>query len=221
MHCVTVSTNVTLVDSVSSRSVEVEVSHVVRSIPDPRSLVSAAMLEPVVVESTEDEAALVSMGALDVFGESLDSAAVWAEYWSVMVALRGVDLSRAVHGAVLSGLPLKVGVRGGGRLVELASLHTSPSDLLDGAEDGECTLEVHPTKSFAGIFNGSVVFAFHSKVAPLGTLEVAIPLRIDWRAKVVEKPTNATVNATGFLGPFELQSVVFENDTLELSPTSV
>ncbi|KAL4151542.1 hypothetical protein PRNP1_008484 [Phytophthora ramorum] len=73
----TVSTNVTLVDSVSSRSVVVEVSHVVRSIPDPRSLVSAAMLEPVVVESTEDEAALVSMGTSDVFGESLGSAAVW------------------------------------------------------------------------------------------------------------------------------------------------
>jgi hypothetical protein len=47
---VMVSTNVTLLDSVSSRSVVVEVSQVVRSIPDPRLLVSAAMLRSIVLE---------------------------------------------------------------------------------------------------------------------------------------------------------------------------
>ncbi|KAI9990494.1 hypothetical protein PInf_021522 [Phytophthora infestans] len=56
--------NVTLVDAVSSQSVVVEVSHLVRSIPDPRSLVSTALLQPIVVENREDEPALVSMADL-------------------------------------------------------------------------------------------------------------------------------------------------------------
>jgi hypothetical protein len=77
---VTVSWNVTLLDSVSSRSVVVEVSQVVRSIPEPRLLVSAAMLRPIVLESGEDEAAVaVSVAELDVFGESLDRTAEWSE----------------------------------------------------------------------------------------------------------------------------------------------
>ncbi|EEY61849.1 uncharacterized protein PITG_13802 [Phytophthora infestans T30-4] len=63
-QAVTVWTNVTLVDAVSSQSVVVEVSHLVRSIPDPRSLVSTALLQPIVVENREDEPALVSMADL-------------------------------------------------------------------------------------------------------------------------------------------------------------
>ncbi|EGZ08088.1 hypothetical protein PHYSODRAFT_256014 [Phytophthora sojae] len=46
---VAVSTNVTLVDSVSSRAVVAEVWHVVRSILDPRSLVSSAVMSQLLV----------------------------------------------------------------------------------------------------------------------------------------------------------------------------
>jgi len=61
-------------------------------------LVSAAMLRPIVVESTEDETAAVSMAELDVFGESLDSAAEWSEYWSVDVQVHRCDLGSSMDG---------------------------------------------------------------------------------------------------------------------------
>ncbi|KAE9243760.1 hypothetical protein PF004_g5995, partial [Phytophthora fragariae] len=120
---VTVSTNVTLVDSVSSRAVVVEVWHVVRSIPDPRSLVSsAAVLQPVVVESREDEPALLSLGKLSVLGESLDSAAVWAEYWSVDVQVHGRDIGASVSGLTLDGESSEVQERAGGSVVGVSNV---------------------------------------------------------------------------------------------------
>ncbi|KAG3065647.1 hypothetical protein PC121_g11251, partial [Phytophthora cactorum] len=280
---VTVWTNVTLVDAVSSRSVVVEVSHMVRSMPDPRSLVSSALLQPIVVESREDEAALVSMvdldvfGAsldsaavwseywsvdveihgrdlgtsmsglvfdgkqadvqadpivvesredeaalvsmvdLDVFGASLDSAAVWSEYWSVRVVLRGVEWTASIIHAALSGVALKVAVRGGGRLVELVSREMTPCDLFvsDGDDDSTRALELHPQKGFAGKLSGTMVFTFYSKNAWMKTVEIARPLRVYWKANAVDEPA---ANATQVFGPFELQSVVFEYETVSISP---
>ncbi|KAE9036713.1 hypothetical protein PR001_g8697, partial [Phytophthora rubi] len=220
---VTVSTNVTLVDSVSSRAVVVEVWHVVRSIPDPRSLVSsAAMLQPVVVESREDEPALLSLGKLSVLGESLDSAAVWAEYWSVDVILRGVALSKSIKHVILWGVPFEVCVFGGGHIVEMKSRPMTPGELVVTKRENDSLnwLEVHPKHSFRGIFNGSVVIAFRSKVSSLEVVEVACPLRVAWTSEVIDVPTNDTVNVTQFLGPFKMESVVFENETLVVIPRS-
>ncbi|KAE9360054.1 hypothetical protein PF008_g1978 [Phytophthora fragariae] len=220
---VTVSTNVTLVDSVSSRAVVVEVWHVVRSIPDPRSLVSsAAMLQPVVVESREDEPALLSLGKLSVLGESLDSAAVWAEYWSVDVILRGVALSKSIKHVILWGVPFDVGVFGGGHIVEMKSRPMTPGELVVTKRENDSLnwLEVRPKHSFRGIFNGSVVIAFRSKVSSLEVVEVACPLRVAWTSEVIDVPTNDTVNVTQFLGPFKMESVVFENETLVVIPRS-
>ncbi|KAE9114020.1 hypothetical protein PF010_g9851, partial [Phytophthora fragariae] len=220
---VTVSTNVTLVDSVSSRAVVVEVWHVVRSIPDPRSLVSsAAVLQPVVVESREDEPALLSLGKLSVLGESLDSAAVWAEYWSVDVILRGVALSKSIKHVILWGVPFDVGVFGGGHIVEMKSRPMTPGELVVTKRENDSLnwLEVHPKHSFRGIFNGSVVIAFRSKVSSLEVVEVACPLRVAWTSEVIDVPTNDTVNVTQFLGPFKMESVVFENETLVVIPRS-
>ncbi|POM81631.1 Carbohydrate-binding protein [Phytophthora palmivora] len=68
---VTASTNVTLVDSMSLRSVVLQKSHVVRSIPDALSLVSSvAMLQSLVLESTEGEPALLSLGHANVLSKS-------------------------------------------------------------------------------------------------------------------------------------------------------
>ncbi|GMF30582.1 unnamed protein product [Phytophthora lilii] len=176
------------------------------------------MLRPVVVESTEDEAALVSLGDLDVFGESLDSAAVWSEYWSVLVGLRGVELSASIKGAALSGVPMKVAVRGGGHLVELTSGRLAPGDLfvVDVDEDGVPALEVIPRQSFASIFNGSLVLTFQSKVASMKTAEVTRPLRITWAATDVNEPTNGTANASQFFGPFSMQSTVLQNESVDV-----
>ncbi|KAG3037428.1 hypothetical protein PC119_g3630 [Phytophthora cactorum] len=217
---VTVWTNVTLVDAVSSRSIVVEVSHMVRSMPDPRSLVSSALLQPIVVESREDEAALVSMVDLDVFGASLDSAAVWSEYWSVRVVLRGVEWTASIIHAALSGVALKVAVRGGGRLVELVSREMTPCDLFvsDGDDDSTRALELHPQKGFAGKLSGTMVFTFYSKNAWMKTVEIARPLRVYWKANAVDEPA---ANATQVFGPFELQSVVFEYETVSISPRSL
>ncbi|EGZ06391.1 hypothetical protein PHYSODRAFT_531864, partial [Phytophthora sojae] len=111
---VTVSANATVVDSVSPRAVVVEVWCVVRCIPGSRSLVSSAvMLQPLVVESREDEPASLSLSALNVLMESLDQSAVWPEYWSVAVEVHGRDLGASVSGLALDGNSSEVEERGG------------------------------------------------------------------------------------------------------------
>ncbi|KAG3237801.1 hypothetical protein PI124_g17218, partial [Phytophthora idaei] len=179
-----------------------------------------ALLQPIVVESREDEAALVSMVDLDVFGASLDSAAVWSEYWSVRVVVRGVELTASIIHAALSGVALKVAVRGGGRLVELVSRKMTPCDLFvsDGDDDSTRALELHPQKAFAGNLSGTMVFTFYSKNARMKTVEIARPLRVYWKANAVDDPA---ANATQVFGPFELQSVVFEYETVSISPRSL
>uniref|UniRef100_H3H096 Uncharacterized protein n=1 Tax=Phytophthora ramorum TaxID=164328 RepID=H3H096_PHYRM len=202
---VTVSTNVTLVDSVSSRSVVVEVSHVVRSIPDPRSLVSAAMLEPVVVESTEDEAALVSMGALDVFGESLDSAAVWLEYWSVDVEVRGRDLGASVSGLVFDSKFAEVQERAGGTAANVSNVSAATLASNGSCDSSACVLEVLPVASFAGRFRGSLVLVFRDKRNAAQKVEVVRPLSISWRRGDLDVSV-------------ELHTMVFVNETVSMPP---
>ncbi|KAJ8516444.1 hypothetical protein ON010_g18447 [Phytophthora cinnamomi] len=70
---------------------------------------------------------------------------------------------------------------------------------------------------FAGIFNGTVVFAFHSKVISLEKVEVTRPVRLVWTPQDVSVPT---IHAIEFLGPFEVHSVVFANETLNLPTRS-
>ncbi|KAG3114463.1 hypothetical protein PI126_g24720, partial [Phytophthora idaei] len=160
---VTAWTNVTLVDAVSSRSVVVEVSHMVRSMPDPRSLVSSALLQPIVVESREDEAALVSMVDLDVFGASLDSAAVWSEYWSVDVEIHGRDLGTSMSGLVFDGKQADVQARAGGSVASVSdvALSTLASNGSGGSAAG--LLQVYPVASFSGVVRTSLVLVFRDK----------------------------------------------------------
>ncbi|EGZ29739.1 hypothetical protein PHYSODRAFT_323218 [Phytophthora sojae] len=147
---VTVSANVTVVDSVSPRAVVVEVWRVVRCIPGSRSLVSSAvMLQPLVVESREVEPAPLSLSALNVLMESLDQSAVWPEYWSVDVEVHGRDLGASVSGLALDGNSSEVEERGG-RVERVSGLPSGP------------------VASFAGVFRGSIVLVFgHMRTAAL------------------------------------------------------
>jgi hypothetical protein len=84
-------------------------------------LVSAAKLQAIVVESTEDEAAVVSMAKLDVFG-SLDSAAEWSEYWSVDVQVHGRDVGSSMSGLAFYGEYANVTKRSGGDMVGMLGM---------------------------------------------------------------------------------------------------
>ncbi|KAE8955481.1 hypothetical protein PR002_g31774, partial [Phytophthora rubi] len=205
---VTVSTNVTLVDSVSSRAVVVEVWHVVRSIPDPRSLVSsAAMLQPVVVESREDEPALLSLGKLSVLGESLDSAAVWAEYWSVDVQVHGRDIGASVSGLTLDGESSEVQERAGGSVVGVSNV-SAATLAWNASDDGSAAagvLQVVPVASFAGVFRGSLVLVFRDKRNAAQRVEVARPLSISWRRRDLDLSV-------------ELRTMVFANESVSMPP---
>ncbi|KAG2760667.1 hypothetical protein Pcac1_g27399 [Phytophthora cactorum] len=184
---VTVWTNVTLVDAVSSRSIVVEGRTLVRSMPDPRSLVSSALLQPIVVESREDEAALVSMVDLDVFGASLDSAAVWSEYWSVDVEIHGRDLGTSMSGLVFDGkqadVQADVQARAGGSVASVSdvALSTLASNGSDGSAAG--LLQVYPVASFSGVVRTSLVLVFRDKRNAAQRVEVVRPLAISWRRR--------------------------------------
>ncbi|KAI9982095.1 hypothetical protein PInf_007983 [Phytophthora infestans] len=202
---VTVRTNVTLVDAVSLRSVVVRVSHLVRSMPDPRSLVSTALLQPIVVESREDEAALVSMADLGALGTSLDSSAVWSEYWSVDVEVRGRDMDTSLSALVFDGVQADVRTRAGGRVsnVSNVALSTLASNGSDGSAAG--LLQVYPVASFSGVFRGSLVLVFREKRNAAQRVEVVRPLAISWRRRDLDLSV-------------ALRSMVFVNETVSLPP---
>ncbi|KAF1773509.1 SIAH-type domain [Phytophthora cactorum] len=96
----------------------------------------------------------------------------------------------------------------------------TPCDLFvsDGDDDRTRALELHPQKAFAGNLSGTMVFTFYSKNAWMKTVEIARPLRVYWKANAVDEPA---ANATQVFGPFELQSVVFEYETVSISPRSL
>ncbi|EEY52938.1 carbohydrate-binding protein, putative [Phytophthora infestans T30-4] len=202
---VTVRTNVTLVDAVSSQSVVVEISHLVRSIPDPRPLVSTALLQPIVVESREDEAALVSMADLGALGTSLDSSAVWSEYWSVDVEVRGRDTDTSLSALVFDGVQADVRTRAGGSVsnVSNVALSTLASNGSDGSAAG--LLQVYPVASFSGVFRGSLVLVFREKRNAAQRVEVVCPLAISWRRRDLDLSV-------------ALRSMVFVNETVSLPP---
>ncbi|KAI9982093.1 hypothetical protein PInf_007981 [Phytophthora infestans] len=202
---VTVRTNVTLVDAVSSQSVVVEISHLVRSMPDPRSLVSTALLQPIVVESREDEAALVSMADLGALGTSLDSSAVWSEYWSVDVEVRGRDMDTSLSALVFDGVQADVRTRAGGSVsnVSNVALSTLASNGSDGSAAG--LLQVYPVASFSGVFRGSLVLVFREKRNAAQRVEVVRPLAISWRRRDLDLSV-------------ALRSMVFVNETVSLPP---
>ncbi|EGZ15259.1 hypothetical protein PHYSODRAFT_333526 [Phytophthora sojae] len=206
---VTVSTNVTLVDSVSSRAVVVEVWYVVRSIPDPRSLVSSAVMsQRLVVESREDEPALLSLSVLNVLSESLDSAAVWSEYWSADVEVHGRDLGASVSGLALDGDSSEVEERAGGSVVGVSNVSAATLAWNASSDDGSAAagvLQVVPVASFAGVFRGSVVLVFRDKRSAAQKVEVARPLSISWRRRDLDLSV-------------ELRTMVFANESVSMPP---
>ncbi|EEY52937.1 uncharacterized protein PITG_19643 [Phytophthora infestans T30-4] len=189
---VTVWTNVTLVDAVSLRSVVVRVSHLVRSMPDPRSLMSTALLQPIVVESREDEAALVSMADLGALGTSLDSSAVWSEYWSVDVEVRGRDMDTSLSALVFDGVQADVRTRAGGSVSNVSNVA-----LLAAGVPGGVIL--------SGVFRGSLVLVFRDKRNAAQRVEVVRPLAISWRRRDLDLSV-------------ALRSMVFVNERVSLPP---
>ncbi|KAE9033450.1 hypothetical protein PR002_g8666 [Phytophthora rubi] len=112
------------------------------------------MLQPVVVESREDEPALLSLGKLNVLGESLDSAAVWAEYWSVDVILRGVALSKSIKHVILWGVPFE--------------------DIIEGN-----SVLVTPADAFSGVTGLSFAYIF-TETSSMMKVEVEIKVLLYW-----------------------------------------
>ncbi|RLN94406.1 hypothetical protein BBJ28_00024047, partial [Nothophytophthora sp. Chile5] len=80
-------------------------------------------------------------------------------------------------------------------------------------------LKVYPVPSFVGRFYGSLVVVLRAKWDPTQKVEVARPLEIWWQPTVVDAPGDVQVNVTAMMGPFQLQSVMFVNETLALPPS--
>ncbi|RLN56019.1 hypothetical protein BBJ28_00009672 [Nothophytophthora sp. Chile5] len=76
-------------------------------------------------------------------------------------------------------------------------------------------LELYPVPSFVGRFYGSLVVVLRARWDPTQKVEVARPLEIWWQ------PSDVATNATATMGPFQLQSVMFVNETLALPPREV
>ncbi|EEY52939.1 uncharacterized protein PITG_19645 [Phytophthora infestans T30-4] len=173
--------------------------------PDPRSLVSTALLQPIVVESREDEAALVSMADLGALGTSLDSSAVWSEYWSADVEVRGRGMDTALSALVFDGVQADVRTRAGGSVsnVSNVALSTLASNGSDGSAAG--LLQVYPVASFSGVFRGSLVLVFREKRNAAQRVEVVRPLAISWRRRDLDLSV-------------ALRSMVFVNETVSLPP---
>ncbi|KAG2949533.1 hypothetical protein PC116_g33809, partial [Phytophthora cactorum] len=169
----------------------------------------SALLQPIVVESREDEAALVSMVDLDVFGASLDSAAVWSEYWSVDVEIHGRDLGTSMSGLVFDGkqadVQADVQARAGGSVASVSdvALSTLASNGSDGSAAG--LLQVYPVASFSGVVRTSLVLVFRDKRNAAQRVEVVRPLAISWRRRGLDLSV-------------ELRTMVFVNETVSMPP---
>ncbi|KAE9146340.1 hypothetical protein PF001_g11521 [Phytophthora fragariae] len=130
----------TLVDSVSSRAVVAEVWYVVRSILDPRSLVSSAVMSQLLVWSVDVEVHGRDFGA-SVSGLALDG--------------NSSEVEERASGSV-------VGVSTGSA-VTLA--RNAPSDNGSAAAD---VLQVVPVASFSGVLRVSVLVPSRERLAHLG-----------------------------------------------------
>ncbi|KAE8950950.1 hypothetical protein PR001_g33939, partial [Phytophthora rubi] len=146
-------------------------------------------------------------GKLSVLGESLDSAAVWAEYWSVDVQVHGRDIGASVSGLTLDGESSEVQERAGGSVVGVSNV-SAATLAWNASDDGSAAagvLQVVPVASFAGVFRGSLVLVFRDKRNAAQRVEVARPLSISWRRRDLDLSV-------------ELRTMVFANESVSMPP---
>ncbi|POM75090.1 Carbohydrate-binding protein, partial [Phytophthora palmivora] len=144
-------------------------------------------------------------GFISSFGESLDSAAVWTEYWSVDVEIHGRDVGTSMSGMVFDGEYAKVQERAGGKMVGVANVSAATLMSNGSSESLAGVLQVYPVTSFFGAFRGSVVLVFRDKRNAAQKVEVARPLAISWRRRDLDLSV-------------KLRTMVFVNETVSMPP---
>jgi len=124
----------------------------------------------------------VSVAELDVFGNSLDRAAEWSEYWSVNVRVHGRDVGSSTGDLALYGEYANVMKDACEDVVGVVNVSVlTLSANVSEEESAVGLLQVYPLASLSGRVGGYLVLAFQFKRNAAQKLVVTRPLPISCR----------------------------------------